>query len=90
MNFFKNFFKKLFTKRVYKTVYSVSCRVNLESNWEETKKVDANIILKVDELHDKHRCYITDGEHETEYDVSLLAINCPNSIPVLEKYNIVY
>ncbi len=85
-----NFFKKLFTKFEYKTVYSVSCKVNLGNMWGKVERVDAHVILKVDELHEDYRCYITDGEHETEYDVSLLAINCPNSIPVLEKYKISY
>jgi len=85
-----NFFKKLFTKSKYKTVYSVSCKVNLGNMWGHSEKVDANLILKVDDVHDTYRCYLTDGEHETEYDIALLAINRPDSIPILEKYKISY
>ena len=85
-----NFFKKLFTKSKYKTVYSVSCRVILGNMWGKSEKVDAHLILQFDEVHEGYRCYLTDGEHEKEYDIALLAINCPNSIPILEKYNIPY
>ena len=85
-----NLFKKLFTKSKYKTVYSVSCRVNLVNMWGKSEKVDAHLILQIEEEYNDHRCYITDGEHITNYNVSLLAINCPDSIPILEKYHITY
>lgn len=86
-----NWFKKTFGKKHWTTVYTCTCSAKRSGNFGLThEEVDARVMLQVEKERNLHRCYYTDGNLKTKLDISVLAIEMPDVIQVLEAYHIPY